>query len=138
MYFEFGSILLYLLLAVGFAAVALTAASLIRPRNAYPDKRETYECGEETIGTAYIQFNIRFYIIALVFLIFDVEVAVLFPIATIFREGGILAFAEVSVFVGILLAGFAYVWKMGDLEWVRSTVGIASRREAGRDAAGDL
>jgi NADH-quinone oxidoreductase subunit A len=101
-----------------------------------PEKLSTYECGEETIGTAWVQFNVRFYIIALIFLIFDVEIAVLFPWTTVFAEAkamGPLAFIEMSVFLVILLVGYAYVWVKGDLEWLTSLGEVRQgSREEGR------
>lgn len=82
-----------------------------------------YECGEKVVGTAWIRFNVRFYIIALIFLIFDVEIAVLFPWAIVFREllsaTRLFVLVEMAIFVGILLIGLAYVWVKGDLRWVR-------------------
>ncbi len=120
MYFEFANVLVYLGVSVLFIFGSLTAGRLLRPNRPTPQKLTTYECGEDTIGSAWIQFNVRFYIIALIFLIFDVEIAVLFPWATIFREVGLLAFAEMMLFVGILVVGFAYVWVKGDLEWLKS------------------
>ncbi len=132
MYFEFGSVLIYLLVAAGFIVGSLVGGSIIRRSIPTPEKGSVYECGEETIGTAWIQFNARFYIIALIFLIFDVEVAVLFPWTTIFKEFGALALAEMATFVLILVVGFAYVWVKGDLEWLKSMGHVATgeqRRE---------
>ena len=120
MYFEFANVLVYLLVACGFIFGSLVAGRLIRRQRPNPEKLATYECGEETIGTAWIQFNVRFYIIALIFLIFDVEIAVLFPWTTIFKEAGALAFVEMALFLVILLVGYVYVWAKGDLEWLRS------------------
>lgn len=104
----------------------LGVSALLRPRRRYPGKSGTpYECGEEPVGTAWAQFNIRFYVIAIVFIIFDVEVAALFPCIVIFRESisnglGWLVFAEVFVFIGLLVAGLIYCWVRGDLEWVKT------------------
>ena len=122
MYFDFANVLVYLAISVVFITVSLTAGWVLRPNRPTPEKLSTYECGEDAIGSAWIQFNVRFYIIALIFLIFDVEVAVLFPWAVIFRnpELRLLALFEVFLFVGILVVGFAYVWVKGDLEWLRS------------------
>jgi NADH-quinone oxidoreductase subunit A len=122
MYFDFANVLVYLGVSVVFITVSLTAGRVLRPNKPTPEKLSTYECGEDAIGSAWIQFNVRFYIIALIFLIFDVEIAVLFPWAAIFRdpELRLLALAEVFLFVGILVVGFAYVWVKGDLEWLRS------------------
>ena len=120
MYFEFANVLVFILVAFGFIFGSLVAGRVIRLQRPDPEKLSTYECGEETIGTAWVQFNVRFYIIALIFLIFDVEIAVLFPWTTIYREAGLLAFVEMTVFLVILLVGFAYVWVKGDLEWLKS------------------
>jgi NADH-quinone oxidoreductase subunit A len=79
-----------------------------------------YECGEDPVGDTHIKFNARFYVIALIFLIFDVEIVFLFPWAVVFRQIGVLAFVEMFIFIGILLVGLAYVWAKGDLEWIRS------------------
>lgn len=120
MYFDLANILVYVGVAVGFLLAALIAGSIIRRRRPDPEKLATYECGEETIGSSWIQFNVRFYIIALIFLIFDVEIAFLFPWATVFRRAPILAWIEIVIFVGILVVGFVYVWRKGDLEWLKS------------------
>ena len=120
MYFDFANVLVYIVISMGFIFGSLTIGRVLRPHHPTPEKLTTYECGEEAIGSAWIQFNVRFYIIALIFLIFDVEIAVLFPWATIYRSMGLLAFAEILLFVGILVVGFAYVWVKGDLEWLRS------------------
>jgi len=82
----------------------------------------TYECGEVPEGSAWVKFNIRFYIIALVFIIFDVEVIFLFPWAVVFQDLGLLAFIEMMIFIFILVVGFAYVWIKGDLNWVKMNV----------------
>jgi NADH-quinone oxidoreductase subunit A len=120
MYFDFANVLVYIVISIGFIFGSLTLGRILRPNNPTPEKLTTYECGEEAIGSAWIQFNVRFYIIALIFLIFDVEIAVLFPWALIFNKLGPLAFLELLLFVGILVVGFAYVWVKGDLEWLRS------------------
>jgi NADH-quinone oxidoreductase subunit A len=120
MYFDFANVLVYIVISIGFIFGSLTIGRILRPHRPTPEKLSTYECGEEAIGSAWIQFNVRFYIIALIFLIFDVEIAVLFPWAVVFKKLGLLAFAEILLFVGILVVGFAYVWVKGDLEWLRS------------------
>ena len=123
MYFEFANVLVFLLVAFGFILGSMVMGRIVRRHRPDPEKLTTYECGEDTIGTAWVQFNVRFYIVALIFLIFDVEIAVLFPWVTIFREAkllGPLAFIEMAVFLLILLVGFAYVWVKGDLEWLTS------------------
>lgn len=180
------SIVAYLALfvAVGliFLFINLLVGKLLRPNNPTPEKGEIYECGEPTIGSSFVQFDLRFYVVALLFIIFDVEVAFFFPWATVFgkaehlhdaaqqstavvrvlaegdvelesniqvlyREMGIsnpsvvagqdlappqeriakgakrlaaLTLVDIAVFFGILMIGFAYVWKRGDLDWVRA------------------
>ena len=122
MYFEFANVLVYILVSAGFIFGSMTLGKVLRPDNPNAQKLSTYECGEEAIGSAWIQFNVRFYIIALIFLIFDVEIAVLFPWAVIFKKPGmgLLVLAEILIFTGILVVGFVYVWVKGDLEWLKS------------------
>ena len=124
MYFDFANVLVYILVSAGFIFGSMTLGRVLRRHRPTPEKLTTYECGEEAIGSAWIQFNVRFYIIALIFLIFDVEIAVLFPWATVFKEFGLLALLEVLLFVGILVVGYAYVWVKGDLEWLKSLGGV--------------
>jgi NADH-quinone oxidoreductase subunit A len=120
-----------------FLLANLFLGKLVRPNRPSPEKGEIYECGEKPIGTAWIQFDLRFYVVALLFVIFDVEIAFFFPWAVVFGDAtraaeagdatmgefARFAFAELLVFFAILLVGFAYLWKRGDLEWVRSTAG---------------
>jgi NADH-quinone oxidoreductase subunit A len=84
----------------------------------------TYECGEPAMGRAWVNFNIRFYLVALIFIIFEVEIAFIFPVAAVFRGWiesgqGIFAFIEILLFIGILFLGLIYAWAKGDLEWVK-------------------
>ena len=113
-------ILSFALVAIGFLVMNLLVWWLIRPRRFSEEKLTTYECGESPEGSAWVQFNIRFYVFALIFIVFDVEAVFLFPWAVVFRELGLLAFVEGLVFIGILVVALAYVWRKGDLEWVRS------------------
>ncbi len=183
-----GYFTLFVSLAIGLVFGALLLGKLFRPDNPTPIKKETYECGEPSVGSADIQFDIRFYVVALVFLIFDVEVALFFPWATVFgkathlasvnvdaanrhqrlaelgitvgssqrlsntkssaatgggelskkqadvptsfppveelpawgRQLAALALCDILVFFGVLMVGFAYVWRRGDLTWVRA------------------
>ncbi|MGL6094444.1 MAG: NADH-quinone oxidoreductase subunit A [Fimbriiglobus sp.] len=136
------TILVFLAVGVGFLFVNLLVGKLVRPNLPSPEKGEAYECGEPPIGTANVQFDLRFYVVALLFVVFDVEVAFLFPWAIVFgtatragsdaptaaeRDAAMafarFAFAELVVFFGVLLVGFAYLWRRGDLAWVRSTAG---------------
>ena len=114
------AIAIFLAVAVGFLVVNLLVWKVIRPSRYSEEKLTTYECGENPTGSAWIQFNIRFYVFALLFIIFDVEAVFLLPWAVVFREIGPLAFAEGLVFIAILAVALAYVWRKGDLEWVRT------------------
>jgi len=124
MYFQFANVLVFFLLAFVLCGLMLGLGMLLRPDNPSPSKLTTYECGEPPSGPAWINFNIRFYLIALVFVIFDVELAFVYPVVTVFRDwigrgqGG-FALAELVVFVGILGLGLVYVWVKGDLEWLK-------------------
>src|ERR687891_1336475 len=124
MLFDFANVLVFTALGLGFVGVNLLIGKLLRPANPQARKLSTYECGEPSMGSARVNFNIRFYIVALVFIIFEVEIAFIFPVATVFRrwvEGGVGVFAlvEVLLFVGILFLGLVYAWAKGDLEWVK-------------------
>jgi len=168
-----GYMLLFVAVGAGFIFVHLMAGKLIRPAKPDAEKATIYECGEPTIGSAWIQFDLRFYVVALLFVVFDVEVAFFFPWAVVFGQANaltrdatdnpgqtataqndllqvfdrpnkdagatpeekeaagqlsVLAFADILVFFGVLLVGFAYLWKRGDLAWVRST--LAEREPA--------
>jgi NADH-quinone oxidoreductase subunit A len=114
---DFARVLLFLLAGVVFVAIGLLLAWLLRPHRPYPSKNTTYECGEVPVGDTRVRFNIRFYVIALIFLIFDVEVVVLFPWALVYQQLGWFAFIEMVVFLAILFVGYAYVWRNGDLDW---------------------
>lgn len=114
---DFGVILLFFIIGFLFVAIGLIAAAIIRPHKPNPIKNSIYECGEEIIGEPWIRFNVRFYVIGLVFLLFDVEVVFLLPWAVIFKDLGWFAFVEMVIFVLILVVGLAYVWAKGDLDW---------------------
>lgn len=103
-----------------FVAVTLLVSSLVRPSLPLATKAQAYECGENPVGTPWgVQFNIRFYVFALVFLIFDVEAVVLLPWALAYLEMGTGALVAGLLFIGMLVLGLADVWVKGDLEWVR-------------------
>lgn len=124
MYFQFSSVLVFLLLGAGLVLLMTGLSRLIRPHNPEPGKLATYECGEPPTGSAWINFNIRFYLVALIFVIFDVEVAFIYPVAVVFRDwvlkgNGLFALAEILVFVSILFVGLVYVWVKRDLEWLK-------------------
>lgn len=158
-------LLLFTVVGVLFLLVNLLVGKLVRPSLPNPEKHAIYECGEPTIGSSWVQFDLRFYVVALLFIIFDVEVAFFFPWAVVFgkanqiaaADGGKavvlqpddevvralaktapqnaddwkelaaparrlarLAFVDILIFFGVLLVGFAYLWKRGDLDWVRA------------------
>jgi NADH-quinone oxidoreductase subunit A len=116
----FSSVLLFLLVGFVFLVIALTLSRLIQAKGIPGiDKLIPYECGEVPEGSAWIRFNIRFYVFALIFIIFDVEIVFLLPWAVVFKKLGSFAFVEGLIFIGILIVGLAYVWKKGDLEWVK-------------------
>ena len=167
-----GYALLFVVIGAGFIFIHLVIGKLIRPNRPHAEKETIYECGEPTIGSAWIQFDLRFYVVALLFVIFDVEVAFFFPWAVVFGQANAVAqvseepttdeeriayeahvrqlaplaagagsgldeqtiidnkkaaqsfawfaFWDIVVFFGVLLMGFAYLWKRGDLAWVRS------------------
>lgn len=125
---DFGAVLLFILLGIILVAFPLALQWLLAPSKPTREKLDTYECGEEPEGSAWVQFNIRFYVIALIFLIFDVEVVFLFPWAVVFRDIGLVAFVEMGLFLLILIVGLAYVWKKADLDWVKLQVKYASGR----------
>jgi len=116
---EFGRVLIFLIVGGVFVAGGLVVAWLLRPNRPYPSKLATYECGEVPVGDTRVRFNIRFYVVALIFLLFDVEVVFLFPWATVYKDLGWSAFIEMLVFLGVLVVGYAYVWRKGDLDWDR-------------------
>jgi len=125
----FATVLVFILLGAATVALLLGISRLLQPRDPTSVKLSTYECGEVPFGSSWVQFNIRFYVVALIFIIFDVEVALLYPWAVVFQRLGLLAFVEAFIFIVILMAGLAYLWKEGDLEWVRTLQESTARKE---------
>lgn len=119
---EFGNIFIFMLVAVLFTVVAILAARFIRPARPTYEKLLTYECGEDAIGSPWVKFNIRFYVVALIFLIFDVEVVLLIPWALVYQDYGMTGFLIGFIFLFLLGLGMAYEWRKGDLEWERHKV----------------
>lgn len=101
-----------------FVLLNMLVGKIIRPHRPYAEKLTTYECGEEPIGDAQIKFHARYYIYALVFVVFDVETIYLYPWAVVLREMGLYAFILMAVFLIMLLDGLIYAWKKGALKWV--------------------
>ena len=141
--FQFGAVLTFAVVAVLFALVALLIGAIIRPRFPNADKVSIYECGERPIGAAWYNFNPRFYLIALAFVIFEVDIALTFPVVVVYAEwtkqgNGWVALTELVLFTVILLIGLVWAWAHGDLEWVKklSAVEKPAGSETDRPAAG--
>jgi NADH-quinone oxidoreductase subunit A len=148
------SISLFVAVGAAFVFANLMIGAIVRPRLPNPEKGAVYECGEPAIGQSWVQFDLRFYIVALVYLVFDVEVALFYPWAVAYGSAGqlaaqvgmstfdvrLVALVDMLFFFGVLLVGFAYLWCFGYLDWVRSAAttslkvdyepGIDLRREA--------
>lgn len=123
---EFGNALSFVVLAAIIPPLVFFVGKFFRPSFPHEGKLTTYECGEIPTGSAYVMFNNRFYLVAIVFLVFDVEIALLFPVLLLFREaidiGGATAlqvFSLAFAFLGVLFVGLIYEWKTGDIDWVK-------------------
>ncbi|QRR01071.1 NADH-quinone oxidoreductase subunit A [Dyadobacter sandarakinus] len=126
---DFGYILLFIIAALVLLSVMLSVARFLRPNRPNEEKLTTYESGEDPIGNANVQFNVRFYVVALIFVLFEVELLFLFPWAVVFGnedlvaqtngQWGWFALGEMTVFILILVVGLAYAWAKGYLDWVR-------------------
>lgn len=126
---EFGIIFLFIISGILFAGLVMITSKILRPHRPNEEKLTSYECGEDPVGNAWGQFNMRFYIIALIFILFEVEVVFLFPWATVFGNKKLIAgtdglwawfsITEMFIFIGILALGLAYAWARGYLDWVK-------------------
>jgi NADH-quinone oxidoreductase subunit A len=114
---EYLPIVIFLGLAIGLGLVLILAAVVLAVRNPDPEKVSAYECGFNAFDDARMKFDVRFYLVSILFIIFDLEVAFLFPWAVAFGEISMVAFWSMMVFLGVLTIGFAYEWKKGALEW---------------------
>ena len=138
------AMLIFMIGGAGMVLGALLVGRLLRTRIHHPEKDAPYECGEPTIGPSWVQFDLRFYVVALVFVIFDVELALFYPWAVVFGggavEGGVAeagttalrqvqfaALWDMLFFFGVLVVGFLYLWRFGYLYWVRSTSSVSPR-----------
>ncbi|HEV3114701.1 MAG TPA: NADH-quinone oxidoreductase subunit A [Candidatus Binataceae bacterium] len=124
MYFQFGVALALAIIGIGFMAAMFGMQKLLAPSNPYARKLMPYECGEPPTGKAWINFNVRFYLIALIFVVFEVEVAFLYPVAAVYldwirRGQRLYVLSEILIFLGILAVGLVYVWIKHDLEWLK-------------------
>lgn len=128
---EFGQVLLFLIGGILFLSVSFLVSRLVRPNRPNDQKLETYESGEQPVGTGWSQFNMRFYIVALIFILFEVEIVFLFPWATIFANKDLMrqtdglwgwfSLTEMIIFILILALGLAYAWVNGLLDWIKPT-----------------
>lgn len=128
-------VLLFVAVGTALGMGALILGWLLRPRNPGGLKNEIYECGEPTIGPAWVQFDLRFYVVALVFLVFDVEIALLYPWAVVYKDYivqglGSAAFLSMVFFLGLIFIGFAYLWRFGYLDWVRAASPEKDKKES--------
>ena len=114
---EYLPILLFLFVAIVIAVALLVIGWLLGPKRPGTEKNSPYECGFEAFEDARMKFDVRYYLVAILFIIFDLEIAFLFPWATVYKEIGISAIVAMAIFLGILVIGFVYEWKKGALEW---------------------
>ncbi|WP_146909206.1 NADH-quinone oxidoreductase subunit A [Arenimonas daejeonensis] len=114
---EYLPILLFLFVSTGLGIVLLVVGWALGPKRPDSEKLSPYECGFEAFEDARMQFDVRYYLIAIQFIIFDLEIAFVFPWAVNFRNLGIVGLTEMGIFIGLLVLGFVYVWKKGALEW---------------------
>jgi NADH-quinone oxidoreductase subunit A len=114
---EYWPILLFIAVAAGIGIALLAIGMLAGPRRATAEKLTPYECGFEPFEDARMRFDVRYYLMAILFIIFDLEIAFLFPWAVVFKSIGLTALIEMALFLLLLVIGFAYVWKKGALEW---------------------
>ena len=135
--YQFAAVLAFAAVAVLLPFGLLAAFKLLRPSFPSEDKALIYECGEKPIGRAWFNFNPRFYLVALVFVIFEVDLALTFPVAVVYRDWvaagpqfAWIAFAELFLFVAILMIGLVWVWAHGDLEWIKKLATVDDTRGA--------
>jgi NADH-quinone oxidoreductase subunit A len=114
---QYWPVLLFIGVAAGLGIVLLAIGLFIAPRRPESEKLSPYECGFEAFEDARMRFDVRYYLLAILFIIFDLEIAFLFPWAVVFDKIGVIALIEMALFLALLVIGFAYVWKKGALEW---------------------
>lgn len=114
---EYLPILVFLVMGIGFGAVPIVAGSILGPRRPNKEKLSPYECGFPAMGEPRVPFDIRFYLVAILFIIFDLETAFLFPWAVVLREIGWFGILAMGLFLALLVIGFIYEWCKGALEW---------------------
>jgi NADH-quinone oxidoreductase subunit A len=114
---EYLPTLLFLIVAAGIGIALIVIGNVLGPKRPDAEKLSPYECGFNAFEDARMRFDVRYYLIAILFIVFDLEIAFVYPWALVFRDLGVLGLVEMGVFLGLLLIGFIYVWKKGALEW---------------------
>jgi NADH-quinone oxidoreductase subunit A len=114
---EYLPTLLFLIVATGIGVALIVIGNVLGPKRPNAEKLSPYECGFAAFEDARMQFDVRYYLIAILFIVFDLEIAFVFPWAVVFRELGVFGLVEMGIFLGLLVLGFVYVWKKGALEW---------------------
>src|SRR5271167_1530463 len=114
---QYFPVLLFILVGIAFGLVMLAAGKIVAPNRPDAEKLSPYECGFEAFEDARMKFDVRYYLVAILFILFDLEIAFLFPWAVVLPEIGLFGFVSMMVFLGILVVGFVYEWKKGALEW---------------------
>lgn len=114
---QYFPILLFILVGIALGVVLLTVGAVISPNRPDPEKLSPYECGFEAFEDARMKFDVRYYLVAILFILFDLEIAFLFPWAVVLQEIGFFGFAAMMVFLAVLVVGFVYEWRKGALEW---------------------
>ena len=114
---EYLATLLFLIVATGIGIALIIVGNVLGPKRPTAEKLSPYECGFGALENARAQFDVRYYLVAILFIVFDLEIAFVFPWALVFRELGVFGLIEMGVFLGLLVIGFIYVWKKGALEW---------------------
>ena len=117
MLIDYLPILFFVAIAVGFACFAVVASSLLGQKKPSATKQAPYECGMPTQGPTYMRIPIRYYIFAMLFILFDIEIVFLYPLAVVFKELKVFGFLAMAVFIAVLIIAYLYVWKKGALEW---------------------
>jgi len=117
MLLEYFPILLFIIIGIAIGIIVPTLGFLLGPRQPDPEKNSAYECGFEAFEDARMKFDVRYYLVAILFIIFDLEIAFLFPWAVVFKDIGLFGFIAMMIFLAILVIGFIYEWKKGALEW---------------------
>ena len=114
---EYFPVLLFILVGIGVGVAPMVLGKLLAPNRPDPEKLSPYECGFEAFEDARMKFDVRYYLVAILFILFDLEIAFLFPWATVINDIGFAGFLSMMVFLGILVVGFVYEWQKGALEW---------------------